>query len=132
MLSDATPDYSSRLEAQLIRTGRSGLLPVFRSAHVAVYELPHARSIVVGPGLASVAWLWPTRIVIAVNKPGSYRVALRWSPYWRTRQGCVSEEPDGMVRVTAARAGYVDLSLSPTLSRGLATLAGVDGKRRCW
>ena len=131
VLSDATPDYSSRLEAQLIRSGRSGLVPVFRSAHVAVYELPNARSIVVGPGLASVEWLWPTRIVLFLDKPGNYRVALRWSPYWRTRQGCVSEEPDGMVRLTVARPGYVDLNMSPNLSRGLATLAGVDGKRRC-
>ena len=131
VLSDATPDYSSRLEAQLLRSGRSGLVPVFHAAHVSVYELPNARSIVVGPGLASVEWLWATRIVLLVDKPGSYRVALRWSPYWRTRQGCVSREPDGMVRLTAAHAGLIDLSMSPNLTRGLATLAGVDSKRRC-
>jgi hypothetical protein len=131
VLSDATPDYSSQLEAQLLRSGRSGLVRVFRAAHVAVYELPNARSIVVGPGLASVEWLWPTRLVLLVDKPGNYRVALRWSPYWRTRQGCVSQEPDGTVRLTAARAGLLELSMSPNLSRGLATLAGVDSKRRC-
>ncbi len=90
VLSDAEPDYSSRQEASLIRTGRSGLVPVFRSTHVSVYELPNARSVVVGPGLASVEWLWPARAVFVVDKPGTYRVALRWSPYWRTRQGCVS------------------------------------------
>ncbi len=131
VLSDATPDYSSQLEAQLLRSGRSGLVRVFRAAHVAVYELPSARSIVVGPGLASVEWLWPTRMVLLVDKPGNYRVALRWSPYWRARQGCVSRGPDGMVRLTAAHAGLIDLSMSPNLSRGLATLAGVDAKRRC-
>jgi hypothetical protein len=43
----------------------------------------------------------------------------------------VSSEPDGMVRLTAAHAGLVDLNMSPNLVRGLATLAGVDGKRRC-
>ena len=96
-----------------------------------MYELPHARSLVVGPGLASVQWLWPTRAVLVVDKPGNYRVALRWSPYWRTRQGCVSREPDGMVRLTARHPGYIDLSLAPNLSRGLATLAGVGGTRRC-
>ena len=132
VLSDATPDYSSRLEAKLLRSGRSGLVRVFRTRHVSVYQLPNARSIVVGPGLASVEWLWPTRIVFLVDKPGNYRVAIRWSPYWRARQGCVSREPDGMVRLTAARAGLIDLSMSPSLTRGLATLAGVDGSRRCY
>jgi hypothetical protein len=131
VLSDATPDYSSQLEAALLRSGRSGLVRVFRAAHVSVYELPNARSMVVGPGLATVEWLWATRIVFLVDKPGNYRVALRWSPYWRTQQGCVSSEPDGMVRVTAMHAGLVDLDLSPNLTRGLATLAGVDAKRRC-
>jgi hypothetical protein len=131
VLSDAEPDYSSRQEAALIRTGRSGLVPVFRSTHVSVYELPNPRSVVVGPGLASVEWLWPTRAVLVVDKPGSYRVALRWSPYWRTRQGCVSRGRDGMIRLTAEQPGFVDLSLRPNLSRGLAALAGVAGTRRC-
>ena len=129
VLSDATPDYSSRLEAQLLRSGRSGLVRVFRTEHVSVYELPKARSIIVGPGMANVEWLWPTRIVFLVDRAGTYRVAVRWSPYWRTRQGCVSRGSDGMLRLTAAQPGLIDLSMSPTLARGLATLAGVDGRR---
>ena len=32
VISDAPPDYSSQVEAQLIRSGRSGLVPVFRAA----------------------------------------------------------------------------------------------------
>jgi hypothetical protein len=69
--------------------------------------------------------------VFAVDKPGNYRVAFRWSPYWRTRQGCVSEERDGMVRLTVKHPGYVDLSMSPNITRGLAALAGISSKRRC-
>ena len=42
LLSDAPPDYSARNEAALIRSGRTALVPVFRSAHVTVYELPNA------------------------------------------------------------------------------------------
>ena len=48
VLTDAPPDYSSRAEAALIRSGRSGLVPVFRSLHVTVYELPDASPIVTG------------------------------------------------------------------------------------
>lgn len=131
VISDAPPDYSSRVEATMIRNGRSGLVPVFRSAHVTVYQVPNARSIVTGPGLASVQWLWPSRAVLAVSKPGRYRVALRWSPYWRSQQGCVSRAKDGMVALTVKHAGLVQLSFSPSFSSGLETLAGVSDKRRC-
>jgi hypothetical protein len=131
VISDAPPDYSSRVEAQLIRSGRSGLVPVFRARHVTVYVVPHARPLVTGPGLASVQWLWPTRAVIAISTPGRYRVALRWSPYWATPQGCVSRGADGMVRLSVRRPGLVQLSFSPTISSGLETLAGVSDRRRC-
>jgi hypothetical protein len=131
VISDAPPDYSSKVEAQLIRSGRSGLLPVFRARHVTVYVVPHARPLVTGPGLASVQWLWPSRAVIAISKPGRYRVALRWSPYWATPQGCVSRGADGMVRLSVRRPGLVQLSFSPTIASGLETLAGVPDRRRC-
>jgi hypothetical protein len=131
VISDATPDYSSRLEAQLIRQRRSGLVPVFRAAHVAVYEVPHARPIVTGPSPASIDWLYPSRAVFEVGAPGTYRVALRWSPYWRTDQGCVAKGGDGMVRVHIPRAGIVDLRFTLTVQRGLDALAGVKPDGAC-
>ena len=96
-----------------------------------VYVVPHARPLVTGPGLASVQWLWPSRAVLAISKPGRYRVALRWSPYWATPQGCVSRGADGMVRLSVRRPGLVQLSFSPTLASGLETMAGVPDRRRC-
>ena len=131
VISDTAPDYSSRLEAKLIRQGRSGLLPVFRSAHVSVYELPHATSLVTGPGLATVNWMYPSRVVFEVAKPGTYRVALRWSPYWRTEQGCVAKGEDGMVRVRAVHAGIVDLRFALTVNRGLDAIAGLKPEGAC-
>jgi hypothetical protein len=124
VLSDARPDYSSRVEAALIRRGRSRLVPVFRAQHVTVYALPHATPIVTGPALASVEWLWPTRMVLLVDRPGRYRVALRWSPYLRASQGCVAKGKDGMVRLTASQAGRVDLGFKLNVHRGLEALAG--------
>ena len=131
VISDATPDYSSRLEARLIRQGQSGLLPVFRAPHVSVYEVPHATSIVTGPGLASIDWLYPSRAVFEVAKPGAYRVALRWSPYWRTSQGCVAKGDDGMVRVRVPQAGMVDLRFALTVHRGLDAIAGLKQDGAC-
>ena len=131
VISDAQPDYSSRVEAKLIRNGRSGLLPVFRAQHVTVYELPHARPIVTGPAPASLDWLYPTRAVFEVDAPGTYRVALRWSPYWRTAQGCVAKGKDGMVRVRVARTGMVDLRFALTVQGGLAAIAGAKPHGAC-
>ena len=131
VITDAPPDYSARAEALLIRSGRSGLVPVFRSLHVTVYELPDASPIVTGRAEASVHWMWPTRIVFSVEQPGRYRVKVRWSPYWHTSQGCVWRGADGTVRVQARNAGLVDLRVKVNVSSGLAALAGRTPSRTC-
>jgi hypothetical protein len=131
VISDAKPDYSSQLEARLIRQGRSSLLPVFRSLHLTVYELPHATPIVTGPAPSSLVYLYPTRAVLDVGAPGNYRVALRWSPYWRTYQGCVAKGKDGMVRLHADQAGLVDLAFNVNVHRSLEALAGLKPDGAC-
>lgn len=131
LISDAPPDYSARAEAALIRSGRSGLVPVFRSLHVTVYELKDAAPIVTGRGDANVRWMWPTRIVFAVTEPGRYRVKVRWSPYWHTSQGCVWRGADGTVRLQARHAGLIDLRMSVNVSRGFATLTGQTPRKTC-
>jgi hypothetical protein len=131
VISDATPDYSSRLEARLIRSGESGLLPVLHTQHVDVYEVPNASPIVTGPGKASIDWLYPNRVVFEVTKPGMYHVAVRWSPYWKTAQGCVAKGSDGMVRTYVPHAGMVDMQFDLTVSRGLETIAGVKPDGSC-
>ncbi|HZT15152.1 MAG TPA: hypothetical protein VFA19_04325 [Gaiellaceae bacterium] len=131
VLSDAAPDYSAQLEARLVRSGATTLEPVYRSRHVTVYQLPHATPIVTGPAPASVVWMWPTRVVLDVQSPGEYRVALRWSPYWHTYQGCVAKGRDGMVRVDVRHAGLVDLSFALSVHRGLDALAGIKPAGTC-
>jgi hypothetical protein len=131
VISDAAPDYSARQEAWLIRSGRSGLVPVFSAPHIRVYELPHATAIVTGPAGSSIIWLYPTRAVLDVDAAGTYRVALRWSPYWQTQQGCVAKGADGMVRVRTMHAGLVDLKFKLNLHRGLEALAGVKPAGAC-
>jgi hypothetical protein len=124
LVTDAPADYSSRREAELIRTGRSGLIPVKRLPHMTVYELRDATPLVTGPGDATVLWLWPQRVVLTVGAPGTYRVRIRWSPYWHSSTGCVSRTTDGLTKITAAHAGLVDLRFGVSVRRGLQTLAG--------
>jgi hypothetical protein len=131
VLSDAPADYSARAEAALIRSGRTSLVPVDRTAHLTVYELPHASPLIVGPASATVMWLWPSRLVAQLDAPGTYEVKLRWSPYWHASQGCVSRTPDGLVRLTVANAGLTELGFGVSVHRGLQALAGVTPHERC-
>ncbi len=131
LLPDAQPDYSALNEARLIRSGKTSLVPVFRSAHVIVYQLPGATPLITGAGDASVLWLYPTHIVALVDGPGRYEVRVRWSPYWRASTGCVWQGPDGMLRLLAPRAGLVDLRVSVNVTRGLETLTGLTPRRVC-
>lgn len=131
VLSDAQPDYSAQLEAKLIRGGRAGLVEVFRSKHVTVYELPHATPIITGPAAASVSWLFPTRAVLDVDAPGTYRVAFRWNPYWHASTGCVAKGKDGMLRLTTPRAGLIDLATTMSFHRSLDALAGITPSSSC-
>jgi hypothetical protein len=124
VVTDAPVDYSSRNEERLVASGRSGLVAVAYLPHMTVYELPHATPLVTGPAPATVLWLWPQRLVAAVDAPGSYRVRVRWSPYWRSSSGCVARTPDGMTQVTAAHAGLVELRFRMSVTRSLETLAG--------
>jgi hypothetical protein len=124
LVTDAPPDYSSRNEARLIESGRSGLVEVRRLPHMTVYELPRATPLVTGPAPATVLWLWPQRLVATVDAPGTYRLRVRWSPYWRSSAGCVGKTRDGMSRVTVRHAGLVELSFRMSVTRSLQTLAG--------
>jgi hypothetical protein len=124
LVTDAPPDYSSRNEARLLASGRSGLVVVKRLPHMTVYELPAATPLVTGPAPATVLWLWPQRLVAEVGAPGTYRVRVRWSPYWQSSEGCVAKTADGMTRVTARHAGLVELRFRISVTRGLQTLAG--------
>ena len=131
LLSDAPPDYSSRSEAALIRSGRTHLQLVYWTPHLLVYELPGAKPLIVGPAPATVLWMYPSRIVAVFNEPGTYQVKVRWSPYWRASSGCVSKTRDGLTRLTVRHAGLVELGFRLSVGRGLRTLAGLSTQQRC-
>jgi hypothetical protein len=131
LLSDAPADYSSHAEAALIRSGRTHLVPVYSTAHLAVYELPAAKPLIVGPAAATVLWMYPARIVAVFDAPGAYRVKLRWSPYWRASSGCVSKTEDGMTRIAVRHPGLVELHFRLSVGGSLQTLAGLSPERRC-
>jgi hypothetical protein len=128
VLTRAPPDYSARAEAALVRSNRTGLVPVLVTRRLTVYQVPAARPIVVGAGPASVVALTQSRIAVSVPAGrGWYRLAVRWSPYWRPSAGCVWAGRDGMMRL--APHGAAEMTLTFTLDEHGA-LNALDGKKR--
>jgi hypothetical protein len=130
VLPDAGLDYSARREAALLRSGASGLRVAFRSPHTTVFEVPEPRPLVTGPAPAHVQSLTNDGLVVDVDRPGTYRVATSWSPYWRASGACVEPNGDGMTRLVAERPGTVRLDFDVTAKAALATLVGRT-PRRC-
>ena len=100
-------------EATLLRTGRSGLVPVFRSADWTIYRLPGAAPLLTGPAEAAVEQLDHVSVEGRVAAAGMYRLRIRWTPFRHVRGPvCVSRAPDGMTDVVARRAGRFTLEAS--------------------
>jgi hypothetical protein len=111
----AQPDYSSRAEAAIAKR----LRPVYRSREVTVYAVPHPRPI--ARGLLALS---DERIKLAVRRPGTERIAVKYSPYWHASAGCLSEGRDGMLRLRNLRPRVVTIVFDVSAGRAIRTLAG--------
>ncbi len=110
VLTGAPPDHSSRREANLVGSGTTGLREVFASGGVSIYAVPHPLPIVTGPGRASVLALRESRLVVRVSRGGTYRLAVRWSPYWHPSTGCIARAHGGMLRLRTRTAATVRIA----------------------
>jgi hypothetical protein len=61
---------------------------------------------------------------LALARPGSYRLAIRYSAYWQARRACFAPGKDGMTIITARRAGVVDIGFDVNAGRVIASLEG--------
>lgn len=109
VVTDAPPDYTSRHEAKLVRLGDTGMEEVFATADVSIYAVPDPRPIVTGPSRPEVLAFRDSRLLIRVPRGGTYRVAVRWSPYWHASTGCLARTRGGMLRLRTQSAGTVRL-----------------------
>ena len=117
VLPDVQLDYSAQAEAALLRGRANPLRPVARLRHVTVFAVPDARPLVTGPGEAKVVGMTQKTVAVALSAPGRYRIAVRYSPYWRASRGCVTDTADGAIALTVYAAGR-SRSHSTSGSRG--------------
>ncbi|PWU20337.1 MAG: hypothetical protein C5B48_12640 [Candidatus Rokuibacteriota bacterium] len=127
VLTDSKPDYSAKSEVALLQSGSSGLRPVVRSASLTVFSVPAPRRIVTGPAPARVLKLSEGGLVVRIEAAGSYRVAVRYSPYWHASTGCVAPRADGMTTLRTSGPGIVSLDFSVNADRALSVLGGGSG-----
>jgi len=129
VLTSAPPDYSARSEAVLLRSGASGLTPVLRTSTTTIFAVPAPRPIVTGPAHARIVAFQEARLLLAISAPGTYRIAVRYTPYWRTSSGCVSRGLDGMLRLHTPTAGRVVLAFDLDSTGALTALTGTSPPR---
>ncbi len=126
VLTGAPEDYSARAEGKLLRSGHSGLPVVYRGRNITVYAVPNPVPIVTGPGGPRVVALSQTEIDLQVRSAGSYRVSVRYSPYFAASGACITKTKDGMTLLNVRHAGRVRLAFAVTPGRALAALTGSD------
>ena len=124
VLSHAPPDYSARGEAMLLESRRSGLRAVRRTHNLTIYAVPAPRKLISGPGYAGVIALEQDRMRVEVGRPGRYRLAIRYSPYWQAAGACISQGPGGMMRLAVRRAQTIELVFDVDAGRALDVLGG--------
>jgi hypothetical protein len=124
VLTRAPPDFTSRREAKLVRSGRSGLRQVFATRVVSIYAVPHPQPIVTGPGRPAVLALRDSRLLIRVSRGGTYHVAVRWSPYWHASTGCITRARGGMLRLRTQAAATVRIGFDVDASSLFDAFAG--------
>jgi hypothetical protein len=127
VLTRAPSDYSARAEAALLRSGRSGLRPVFHTPTLTVLAVPRPRPILTGPGPGRVLRLTGTRLIVDLPRAGRYRLAVRYSPYLSAQGACLMRRHDGMTAIAVDRPGRLELSFHVSAARALA--AAVVGER---
>jgi hypothetical protein len=94
LLPSAGLDTSGALpEAQLLRSGRSGLVVRFRNPVWTIYELPRPTPILSGAPGARLTVFSHARIAGIAATPGDYRLRVRYMRYWRVAAGRICVEP---------------------------------------
>jgi hypothetical protein len=123
---------SAPAEATLLRTGRVGLEPVFRSNTGTVYQLPEATPLLTGPGLARLTALTHTTVAGRVGAAGSYLLRVHYNPHWALRGAgvCLRAAAGGMTELVASAPGGFELTQEPGLNSFLGSLIP-DDSRSC-
>jgi hypothetical protein len=128
-LPDDPLDYSARAEAELLRSGRSGLRTVARIGGWTVFEYPDARPIATPADDITVLDLSADAVTLSVRKPGTYRLRVRYTPYWHAQgaPACAAPMTPWGTELRVEEAGLVKLSFDVRLGTFVGAVLGSQG-----
>jgi hypothetical protein len=107
---DVALDYSAADEAELVARGSPYLREVWRNPHWRLYAVAHPLPIANPPARVTAATT--DSLTIAVPRPATIRLRVRWSPYWAVVRGEACVAPDGdWTRLDVRTAGTVHLTM---------------------
>jgi hypothetical protein len=121
---------AARREAELLRSGNSGLREVRRSKQGRIYALPDPDPILTGPGRATITSFTSSRIAGRVSRAGVYLLRVHYTRYWQPEPSSVCVERFGAMTRLVVRPG-------PFALRAVESPVGVvealldGGPRRC-
>jgi hypothetical protein len=124
-LPDAPLQQSARAERRLIRSEPSYLEPRWSSPHWHVYEVADPRPLVRSKlGAARLLSLKPESFTLDVERPGTFTVLARPSPYWEINpgKGCIGER-GRWTTVRAMRPGTVRAEVAFSMGGALRSAA---------
>ena len=128
LLPDDPLDYTGQREAELLRSGRSGLSLVASVGDWTMYELPDATPIVTPSASARVVRLTSESLVMRITRAGVYRVRVRYTPYWQLEGGgenaCVSPIAPWGTRIRVTAPGTLRLRFAPNLGSVVRSVIG--------
>jgi hypothetical protein len=103
---------ASREQLLLLSGAVQGLQLVYRTADWRIYEFRDAKPMLVGPGQPRITAFKHDRIAANVSAPGTYKLAVRYMPYWEIKRGavCVAKAADGMTLLRVRRPGRLLLA----------------------
>jgi len=127
-LPDAPLQQTARPERRLIRSHPAYLEPRWSSPHWRVFEVANPRPLVRSDhGEARLLSLRPESFTMRVQRPGTFTVLARPSPYWKLTRGsgCIGKR-GRWATVTAARPGTVRAEIGFSMGGALRSAARSD------
>lgn len=132
-LPDTRLDYTARQEGKLVAGGLPFLHEVWKDEHWRLFEVRDATPLAEGAG-ARITRLGSDSLTLAVARPGTVRLRMHWTPYWRVASGDACVQPyvvgDGgedQTELRVRRAGEVRLVTTFSLGRIGATTPRCNG-----
>jgi hypothetical protein len=126
-LADADSDYSAESERRLVSRAPPYLQLRSTLPHWRIYELKGALPLVqsVDDGRARLVELGSSSFTLAVERPGTFTVRIRKSPYWVVSRGsgCVARDGD-WASVRADSSGLMRVSADFSLGRAIRATIG--------